>query len=95
MAPPRRHVTQATVVAPLLQKGKTIEAPDPEDRRPNLSDIHISNAEDSHSNVASPRGMQVAEPKPQLNSEQLLQMLSKEYGEPTNRDDLTPRGGRS
>jgi len=38
-------------------------------RRPNLFDVHISDAEDYHSNPVSPQGMQAAELDPQLNSE--------------------------
>ena len=77
MAPPRKHVSQATAAAPAPKgKGKTIEAPEPADRWPNPSDVHISDAKDSHSNSASPWGMQAAEPKPQHTSEQLLHMLS-------------------
>jgi len=77
MAPPRKHLTQATAAAPAAPKGKgkTVEAPKSADRRPNLSDIHIIDAEDSHSNLASPRGMQAAEPEPQHTSKQLLQMF--------------------
>ena len=46
------------------------------DRRPNLFDAHIPNADDSYSNFASLQGMQAAKPEPQHTSEQLLQMLS-------------------
>jgi len=56
--------------------GKTIEVPDSADCQANLSDIHISDARDSHSNTAPAYGMQVAEPEPQPNNKQLLQMLS-------------------
>ena len=77
MAPSRKNTIQVTVVAPAAPKGlgKTIDAPEPADRLHNLSNVYISDAEDSHSNSASSRGMQAAEPKPQLNDEQLLQML--------------------
>ena len=58
------------------RKGKTIEVPEPADRRPNLPDVYIPNVEDSYSNSASPRVVQTTEFEPQLNNEQLLQMLS-------------------
>ena len=48
------------------RKGKNYQSVEPEDRRPNLSDVNISDAEDSHSNIASPQGMQGAEPGPIL-----------------------------
>jgi len=38
--------------------------PEPADRQPNPSDVHISDAEDSYSNSASPRGMQAASLNP-------------------------------
>jgi len=57
------------------RKGKTIQAPEPADGRPNLFDVYIPDAEDSHSNTVPPCGMQAAEPDPQPDSEQLLQML--------------------
>ena len=53
-----------------------IEVAEPTDRRPTLSDIHISDAKDSHPNTASPLKMQTAEPEPPLNGDQLLQMIS-------------------
>jgi len=46
------------------------------DSPPTLSDVNISNAEDSHPNIASPLRMQSAEPELLLNDDQLLQMLS-------------------
>ena len=49
---------------------------EPADRRPNLSDVHISDTEDSHSNTTLPLGIQTTEPKPPLNGDQLLKMLS-------------------
>ena len=78
MVPSRKDVTQATAATPTTPKGKgkAIEAHEFADRQPNPSNIHNSSAEDSHSNFASPRQTQVAEPEPQYNSEQLLQMLS-------------------
>ena len=45
-------------------------------RRLTLSDVHISNAEDSHPNATSPLRMQTTEPEPPLNDDQLLQVLS-------------------
>ena len=53
-----------------------IEAAEPTDCRPTLADVHISDAEDSHPNTASPLKMQTAEPEPPLNDDQLLQKLS-------------------
>jgi len=46
------------------------------DHRPTLSNVHISDAEDSYPNTTSPLRMQTTEPKPLLNGDQLLQMLS-------------------
>ena len=77
MAPPRTNITQAmtVVLAALKRKGKTNEAPEPADHWPNLSDVHISNTSDSHSNTALPRGTQAAEPEHWPGGEQVLQML--------------------
>ena len=66
----------AAALAASKGKRKTVEAPEPTDHRPNLSDVHISDVKYSHSNFASPRGMQAAELEPQPNNEQLLHMLS-------------------
>jgi len=76
MAPLRKSVNQTTVdpAAP-KRKGKAIEAAEPMDRPPTLSDVHISDAEDSHPNTASSLRMQTTEPEAPLNSDQLLQML--------------------
>ena len=48
MAPSRKSVNPTTVdpAAP-KGKGKVIEAAEPTDRQPNLSDVHISDVEDS------------------------------------------------
>jgi len=76
MPPPRKNVTQATVVAPRLRKeGKAIEAPEPVDSQTNLSDIHIHDDEDSHSSTATLRRVLAAEPEPQHTNDQLHQML--------------------
>jgi len=58
MASLRKSVNQATA-APTepKEKGKVIEAAEPVNHRPNLSDIHISDAEDSYSKTALPLGM--------------------------------------
>ena len=53
-----------------------IEAAEPTDCRPTLADVHISDAEDSHPNITSPLKMQIIEPEPPLNDDQLLQKLS-------------------
>jgi len=77
IAPSRKGVNQTLVDSVVLKrKGKVIEAAEPKDRHPTLSDIHISDTEDSHPNTASPLTMQTAEPEPLLNGNQLLQMLS-------------------
>ena len=74
MAPSRKSVTEAVIVAPayLKGKGKTIKAIEPADCQPNLSNIHIFDAKDFHSNTISLLQMQDAEHEPPLNSEQLL-----------------------
>jgi len=74
MATSRRNITKATAVIPaaLKGKGKTIEVPDRTDRQPNLSDVHISNARDSHLNIVPSCGTQAAEPELRPDSEQLL-----------------------
>ena len=73
----RKIVNQTTVAsADPKRKEKIIEAAELVDRRPNLADVHISDAENSHSNTASSLGMQTAEPQSPLDSDQLLQMLS-------------------
>ena len=58
MVPSRRNITKAMAVmlAALKGKGKTIEVPELADRWSNLSDAHISDAGDSHSNIAPPCG---------------------------------------
>ena len=48
------------------RKRKVIEAAEPTDRRPTLSDVHIFDAEDSHPNTVSPFRMQP--PNPSLRS---------------------------
>ena len=77
IAPSRKSVNWTTV-DPVLpkRKEKVIEAAEPTDRRPTLSDSHISHAEDSHPNTTSPFKMQPSEPEPLLNGDQLFQMLS-------------------
>ena len=81
MTPSKKHIIYEAAAAP-KGKEKSIEAPEHADRQPDPSDVHISNAdhisnaEESHSNSASPRGRHAVEPEPQVNSEQLLQMLS-------------------
>jgi len=58
MAPSRKSVKQ-TIVDPVIQKrkGEMIEAAEPMDRQPTLSDIQISNTEDSYPNITSPLKM--------------------------------------
>ena len=75
MALSKKNITQATVATPAAPKGKgkTIEVLEPADRQPNLSDVHISDADNSHSNFASPRGHWTWTP---ANGKQLLHMLS-------------------
>ena len=91
MAPLRKSVNQTIVDAPALKgKGKIIEAVEPADCRPNLSYVHISDAEDSHPNIALPLEMQTIEPEPSLNSDQSTRCFphAEADGESTNRDDL-------
>ena len=80
----------------LLRKKKGILSKrlEPTDHRPNLSNVHISDIDDSHSNTAPPRGMQAAKLEPHPNSEKLLQMLSlcESKSGWANRDDLIQRG---
>ena len=80
MAPLRKSINQTTVnLAAQKGKGKIIETVEPADRRPILSDVHISDVEDSHPKTAFHSGcrpMQTAEPEPPLNGDQLLQVLS-------------------
>ena len=77
MAPSRKSINQATVTfADSKEKRKIIESAKTVDCQPNLSDVHISNTEDSYSNTVLPLGMQIAKYEPPLNGDQLLQMLS-------------------
>ena len=77
MAPSRKSVNQATVDSVILKKiAKAIEVAESTNHQPTLSDIHISDAEDSHPTAVLPLKRQTSEPKPPLNSDQLLQMLS-------------------
>ena len=77
MAPSRKSVNQIMVdfVTP-KRKGEVIEAAEPTDRRPTLSEVYISDAEDSHPSTTLPHRKQTAEPKPPLNGGRLLQVLS-------------------
>jgi len=76
MAQSRKSINQTSVdPATPKGKGKVIEVAEPTDRRPNLSDVHISDTEDFHPNTASPLKMQTIEPKPLPNGDQFLQML--------------------
>ena len=77
MAPPKKNVSQATVVAPSApkEKRKSIEAAEPADRQTNLSDVYIHDDEDSHSSFATPQRV-LAEPEAYHTSEQLHHMLS-------------------
>ena len=77
MALSRKSANQ-TIVDPatLKGKGKIIEAVEPADHRPNLSDVHISDTKDSHPNTVLPLGMQISELVPPLNGDQFLQILS-------------------
>ena len=77
MAPSRKSVNQATFDFVISKRTtKAIEVAEPMNRRPTLSDDHISNAKDSHPTAMSPLKRQTAEPEPPLNGNQLLQMLS-------------------
>ena len=76
MAPLKKNVNLATPPPPLpKERGKLLKWLSLQIVA-QLSDIHICDAKDSHSNLALPWRMQVTEPKYQLNSEQLLSMLS-------------------
>ena len=54
------------------------------DSWPTLSDVHISDAKDSHPNTASAPRMQTTEPEPPFNGDQLLQMLSSTQNQMEN-----------
>jgi len=54
------------------------------DHRPTLSDVHVSDVEDSHPNTVSPLRKQSAKPEPLLSSDQLLQMLSSMWKQMEN-----------
>jgi len=70
MASSRKSVNQTSVDPVVLKrKGKVIEATEPTDRWPTLSDVHISDVEDSHLNYASPLRMQTVESEPPLNDD--------------------------
>ena len=66
------------MVDPLIlkRKAKVIKAAELTNRRATLSDVHISDTEDSHPNTASPLKKQTAELEPPLNGGQLLRMFS-------------------
>ena len=64
MAPLRKSVTQAIIAAPpIWREAKNNEASEHADRRPNLPDVHISDAEDSHSNTILPLRVQDVKPE--------------------------------
>ena len=77
MAPSRKSVNRNTI-DPVVPKRttKAIEAAEPTNRRPTLSDVYISYAKDSHPTAVSPLRGQTTEPAPPLNGDQLLQILS-------------------
>ena len=78
MAPQRKNAAQDTTIAPASpkEKGKAIEVAKPASRHPNLSDIHITDAEDSQSSSVSSQRVLTVVPEPRYTNEQLLQMLS-------------------
>jgi len=70
MTPSRKSVNQIMIDPVILKRTtKAIEAAEPMNQRPILSDIHVSDAEDSHPNVASSLRKQTAEPEPPLNGD--------------------------
>jgi len=62
MTPPRKNVSQATTAAPASSKGKrkAVEVTKSASCYPNLSDVHITVAEDSH----PPRHRGLLQPRP-------------------------------
>ena len=82
MAPPRKNVSQAPAVAPTVVpvsskgKEKAIEVVEPVSHHPNLSDIHIADAEYSQSSsTPSQRALKVVF-ESRHTDKQLLQTLS-------------------
>ena len=73
MAPLRKSINQTTV--DLVVPKKAIDSAEPTNRRPILSDVHISDAEDFHPTAVSPLRRQTVEIASLLNGDQLLQML--------------------
>ena len=68
MSPSRKSVNQTMVdLVATKRKGKAIETAELMDRQPTLSDVHISDAEDSHPNTASSLRMQTAKLEHPLN----------------------------
>ena len=77
MAPSRKSANQTATDPIVLRKAvKVIEVSEPMSHRPTLSDVHISDAKESHPTVVSPLRRQTAEPAPPPNKDQLFQMLS-------------------
>jgi len=76
MVPPRKHVSQAPAAIPASSKGKgkAVEVAEPASH-PNLSDIHIADAEDSQSSSTLPQRALIVVLEPQHTDKQLLQML--------------------
>ena len=77
VAPSGKSINQTTTDPVIPKKAaKAIEAAEPTNRRPTLSDVLISDAEDSHPTVVSPLRRQSAKPALSPNEYELLQMLS-------------------
>jgi len=78
MAPPRKNISQAIAIALAFSKGKgkVVEVVEPASHYPNLSDIHIIEAEDSQFSSTSPQRVLTAASKARHRNEQLLQTLS-------------------
>ena len=79
MAPPRKNTSQAPAAAPATskgKKGKLLKSSKPANHHPNLSDVHITDAEDSQSSYTLPQRAHTAVLEPRHTNEQLLQMLS-------------------
>ena len=77
VAPSGKSISQTTIDPVIPKKAaKAIEAAEPTNHRPTISDIHISDAEDSHPTVMSPLRRQTVKPAPPANEYELLQMLS-------------------
>jgi len=73
MAPSRKSINKTTVDHVILKKAaKVIGAAEPTNCRPTLSDVHISDMDDSHPIAVSPLRRQIAESAPSLNKDQLL-----------------------